>query len=33
MARHWITHDQVVYKMDKTNPPVVEVDPGDVVFF
>ncbi len=33
MARHWITRDQVVYKMDKTNPPVVEVDPDDVVFF
>ena len=33
MARHWITRDQVVYKMDRSNPPVKEIDAGDVVFF
>ena len=33
MAKHWITRDKVVYRMDKTNPPVLEIDPGDVVTF
>ena len=33
MAKHRITRDHLVYKMDKGNPPVMEVDPGDVVVF
>ena len=33
MAKHRITRDHLVYEMDKGNPPVLEVDPGDAVVF
>lgn len=33
MAEHHIARDHVVYGMDKSNPPVTAVDPGDVVVF